>query len=92
LLSTAITFAPYQPLALLAQASPPLPPPITRKSHSFVTGAILAGADEEEMCREREESLVDAVLEAVFVTGRARKVKAFMRIYAKERMGMFLKV
>ena len=30
LLSTAIVFAPHCPLALLADASPPLPPPITK--------------------------------------------------------------
>ncbi len=79
LLSIAIVFAPCTPLALRAQARPPLPPPITRKSHSFVIGAIFAAEDEN--CREREESLVLAVCGNVFWTERARIVKALMGRY-----------
>lgn len=55
LLSTAIVFAPHCPLALLAQARPPLPPPITRKSHSLLIGAMIA--EETENWREKAASL-----------------------------------
>lgn len=59
-------------LALRAQARPPLPPPMTRKSHSFATGAMCVG--ENEKCRENEESLEVAVFEDVFVTEFTRIV------------------
>jgi hypothetical protein len=78
-----MTFAPYQPLALRPQARPPLPPPMTKKSHSLVTGAIFAGKFEK--CRETEESLEVAVLKAMLVAGRVRRVKAFMRNERNER-------
>ena len=45
-LSIAMVFAPCCPLALRPQARPPLPPPITKKSHSFVMGAINTEGDE----------------------------------------------
>jgi len=77
LLSIAIVFAPCTPLALRAQARPPLPPPMTRKSHSLVTGAMLM--EEDEKCREKEESLVFAVFEAVLGIEHTRKVIGFMR-------------
>ena len=51
LFSTAIVLAPYMPLALRAQARPPLPPPMTKKSHSFGIGAMTE--DDEENCRVR---------------------------------------
>jgi hypothetical protein len=43
----AIVFAPYIALAFRAHASPPLPMPITRKSHSLLMGAM-AGVEEEK--------------------------------------------
>ena len=58
-LSIAIVFAPCIPLALRAQAIPPLPPPITKKSTSFVVGAILP--TETENCRDTPASLVVAL-------------------------------
>jgi hypothetical protein len=79
LLSIAIAFAPCTPLALRAQARPPLPPPITRKSHSLVTGAILVGEDEKK-CREKEESLVFAVFEAVLEIELTRRAIGLMRM------------
>ena len=54
-----MVFAPHCPLALLAHASPPLPPPMTRKSHSLLIGAMTV--EELEKCRERPESLDSAV-------------------------------
>ena len=57
-LSMAIVFAPWIPLALRAHAKPPLPPPMTKKSHSFVVGAIFVA--EFENCREMLVNLVDA--------------------------------
>lgn len=39
--STAMVFMPYMPLALLAAARPPLPIPMTRKSHSLGVGAMI---------------------------------------------------
>jgi len=39
--STAMVFMPYWPLALLAAARPPLPIPMTRKSHSLGVGAMM---------------------------------------------------
>jgi hypothetical protein len=77
LLSIAIVFAPCTPLALRAQARPPLPPPMTRKSHSLVTGAILVGQDEK--CREKDVSLVFAVFEAVLGMELTRRAIDFMR-------------
>jgi hypothetical protein len=77
LLSMAIVFAPCCALALRAQAKPPLPPPMTRKSHSLVTGAMFAPGAEN--CREREESLEVAVFEVVLGTERVKLVSAFMR-------------
>lgn len=58
LLSTAIVFAPCCPLALLAQARPPLPPPMTRKSHSLLMGAMISR--EVENWRETAVSLETA--------------------------------
>jgi hypothetical protein len=78
LLSIAIVFAPCTPLALRAQARPPLPPPMTRKSHSFVTGAILVGKDEK--CREKDESLVFAVFKAVLEIELTRRAIDLMRM------------
>lgn len=37
----AIVLTPYIPLAFLAAARPPLPPPMTKKSHSLGTGAMI---------------------------------------------------
>jgi hypothetical protein len=78
LASTAIVLTPYMPLALLAQASPPLPPPMTKKSHSFTIGAMILVVLEK--CRETETSLelVCAELEARMGAARERMVKAFM--------------
>jgi len=47
-----MALAPYMPLALRAAARPPLPPPMTRKSHSFGTGAMVEA--EEENWRVRD--------------------------------------
>jgi hypothetical protein len=77
LLSMAIVFAPWTPLALRAQAKPPLPPPMTKKSHSLVTGAILVGEDEK--CREKDKSLVVAVFEAVLGIELTRMTMGLMR-------------
>ena len=54
-----MVFTPHWPLALRAQARPPLPPPMTRKSHSLLMGAMAVG--EKEKCREMLESLGSAV-------------------------------
>lgn len=80
LASIAIVLTPYMPLALLAQASPPLPPPMTKKSHSFTIGAIVLVVFEK--CRETETSLelVCAELEARIGAARERIVKAFMGV------------
>lgn len=66
------------PLALLAQASPPLPPPMTKKSHSFTIGAMLLVVLEK--CRETEMSreVVRAEVEVRIGPARERMVKAFM--------------
>jgi hypothetical protein len=80
-----MVFAPCTPLALLAHARPPDPPPMTRKSHSFVMGAMMLAEDEN--CRERDESLAEAVFEAVPGTARVRRVNAFMRIEVREGRG-----
>ena len=76
--STAMVFAPWIPDALLADASPPDPPPITRKSHSLTIGAIVA--DELLNCLLIElRRVVDcAALEAVVGTARVIRVKVFM--------------
>jgi hypothetical protein len=50
---------------------------MTRKSHSLVTGAMLVGKDEK--CREKDESLVFAVFEAVLGIKLTRKVIDLMR-------------
>lgn len=72
LLSTAIVFAPHCPLALLAQASPPLPPPMTRKSHSLLMGAMIA--DEAEKWREKAASLGTAGADTLWPRARNRRV------------------
>ena len=73
-----MVFAPWIPDALLADASPPDPPPITRKSHSLTIGAIVA--DELLNCLLIElRRVVDcAALEAVVGTARVIRVKVFM--------------
>lgn len=55
-----MVFAPCCPLALRAQARPPLPPPITKKSHSLVMGAITVDVDEN--WRDSEVSRGSAVV------------------------------
>jgi hypothetical protein len=50
---------------------------MTKKSHSLVMGAILVGA--EEKCREKDESLVVAVFEAVLGIELTRKATGLMR-------------
>lgn len=67
-----MVFAPYTPLALRAEARPPLPPPITRKSHSFGVGAIVV--DEVENWREKADSLVFASLEGLTIRRKGVKV------------------
>lgn len=70
LLSTAIVFAPHCPLARRAHARPPLPIPITRKSHSLLMGAMTA--EEAEKCREMLETLGSAVAAERYVEERRR--------------------
>lgn len=65
--STAMTFFPYCPLALLAAARPPLPIPRTRKSHSIGVGAMTDGV--EEKWREKVATLCEA---AVLATGATK--------------------
>ena len=78
LLSTAIVFAPCLPLALLAQASPPLPPPMTRKSHSLVTRAML---DVERVkCLEKIESRRDGAAPKLPLTIREAKGKGTLAL------------
>jgi hypothetical protein len=55
---------------------------MTRKSHSFVTGAIFAGEDEK--CRENEESLVFAFFEAVLGIELTRKAISLIRMGRNE--------
>jgi hypothetical protein len=50
---------------------------MTRKSHSLVTGAILV--EEDEKCREKDESLVFVVFEAVLGIELTRRVIGLMR-------------
>ena len=75
--STAIVFAPCTPDALLAVVSPPLPPPMTKKSHSFVIGAIFLMLLEN--CLRIPASLV-VVCAALAVGDAARvmRVKVFI--------------
>ncbi len=54
-----MVFTPHCPLARRAHARPPLPPPMTRKSHSLLMGAM--PAEETENCREILESLKSAI-------------------------------
>lgn len=69
----AIVLAPYIPLALLAHANPPLPPPITKKSHSFCMGAMMPG--EEEKWRVTADNLLDASLDPVPAVMEGRKTR-----------------
>jgi hypothetical protein len=50
---------------------------MTKKSHSLVTGAMLVGEDEK--CREKDESLVVAVFEAVLGIELTRMAMGLMR-------------
>lgn len=76
--STTIVFAPWMPDALLAQASPPDPPPITRKSHSLVIGAMVVDELLNCLLIEFSRVVLCAAFEAVVGTARVIRVKAFM--------------
>ncbi len=58
--STIMALAPNFPLAMRAAPRPPLPPPMTRKSVSLETGAMMREA--EESCLERDVIRETAVL------------------------------
>lgn len=68
LFSMIMAFTPYIPLARLAHASPPLPPPTTRRSVSFVVGAIFACGDEK--CRDSDATRAAAVLDGLAIRNR----------------------
>jgi hypothetical protein len=73
-----IDLIPYLELAVRAAPSPPLPPPMTRKSVSFEMGAMVNL--EVEKCLDRVSSL-DALDKEL--TGRRRKTeKACMESWA----------
>lgn len=66
------------PDALLADASPPLPPPMTRKSHSLTIGAIVVDVLLNCLLIELRRVVDCAALEAVVGTARVMRVKVFM--------------
>lgn len=71
--SIAMVFAPYAALAFLPQAKPPLPPPITKKSHSFCMGAM--AEPDVPNCRDTAESLCEATLIEMFAAGKLGRRK-----------------
>lgn len=76
--STTMVFAPWMPDALLADASPPDPPPMTRKSHSLTIGAIVVDVLLNCLLIEFRRVVDCAALEAVVGTARIIRVKVFM--------------
>jgi hypothetical protein len=50
---------------------------MTKKSHSFVKGSILAG--DAKNCEERKDSLADVVFKAAFVTRLVRRAKVLIK-------------